>query len=90
MLNTVKSLGYTFFNSLPSIRFDTPANTIKKATMVAMPIITLLGMQSIQRVEAGPWVFCLCIASCTGLLEAPPLYGACLVACGATLPGPLP
>ena len=64
------------------------ANKIKKLTL---GFFTITVISTIPMVNGGPWVGSAALIACLGLIEVPPLFGACLVAAGAAyaLPTPL-
>jgi hypothetical protein len=72
-------------SSLPTL-----AQMAKNVKSIAMPAMALAVVSSLPGASAGPWAAALCIISCTGLITAPPLYGACLTVCGVAgaIPGP--
>jgi hypothetical protein len=67
-----------------------PAQVGKNLTAIAIPVIAYVALSSLQTADAGPWAACICIAACVGLIEAPPLFAACLAACGVAAGLPTP
>jgi len=75
-------------NALSS--FGSPARGLTKTAKYAIPIILLTLSSMPTGADAGTWAAAICIVACIPLLEAPPLFAACLTACGAAgaIPGP--
>jgi hypothetical protein len=100
--DTISSFASQAYRSLPSVsrfRLSTPSEMIKKATIVAIPVILLLGVQRAQVVEGGLLSAWIAAAACVGvgLLSIPasgglsaPLVMSCEAAFAAGLVLPLP
>ena len=64
---------------------------IGKTLMVITPVaLGIFAVSNLPIAEAGPWASCLTIAACLPLIEAPPLFAACLAAAGVALALPTP
>lgn len=66
-VSLTQNLAQTAYQSLPSIRLDTPKNILAKANRVALPAIALVGASFLPRADGGPVVEVGCMAVCAGL-----------------------
>jgi hypothetical protein len=57
---------------------------------LAIPVIVIAGLSSIPGADAGPLFGSLTLAACLPLIEAPPLFAACLVAAAGAYGAPTP
>lgn len=89
-MTIIQSIRNMAYMAIPKLKIDTPSNMLKKIEKIAIPAIALASMGSVQGADAGPWFACICIAACVPLMEAPPLFAACLAACGVALATPTP
>jgi hypothetical protein len=80
MIDSMKNLTHQASGFLPTLKIDTPSNILKKVTKIAIPVLVLVGVQHAQAVE-GAFFYCLCLAACVPLAEAPPLLAICIAAC---------
>ena len=87
MINSIRNFAYNTYESLPRLKLDTASNIVKKMTKIAIPVIVLVGTQQALAAD-GAWLYCLCLAACSPLAEAPPLLALCIAACTPLLPLP--
>ena len=90
MFATITTTMNTIYNAtpaMPRLKIDTPSNMLYKAQQIALPAILVLGTQNAQCAE-GAFLYCLCLAACAPLAEAPPLLAICIAACTPLLNAP--
>ena len=73
--------------AMPRLKIDSLGNMMEKAQQVAVPALVLLSAQNAQCAE-GAFLYCLCLAACVPLAEAPPLMALCIAACTPLLGTP--
>ena len=73
------------YNSMPTIRIDSPENMVKKATKIAVPALLLYGASFIQAEALG----CIGCAVCLATGVALPACAIPCAICVVTLPVPL-
>jgi len=71
-------------------RIVPPERVLQNIQKIALPAIALGTLATLPGVDGGPWAACICIAACVPLAEVPPLFAACLSACGVALTLPTP
>lgn len=100
MTSAISSFASKAYESIPRFRIDTPANMIKKVTLVAIPAILVFGSQyAVQGANGGPIAWAACIAACEAIAAAAtvatagaaaPSLMACVTACGPIFALPFP
>lgn len=87
MTRAISSFANKVYQSLPTIRIDTPPNMLRKTALLAIPVLMLYGAQHAKFAEAGPLAYAGCLAGCAAM---GPFAVACWPACLPILALPTP
>ena len=93
-----KNMSYALTNSrapetyapfIPHLRLDSIPNMVKKATLLAVPMIMMIGTSNLPTVSGGPVAYAACMAICLAATWGA-FVPACAAACAPSLAAPTP
>jgi hypothetical protein len=76
-------------STFPQLRLDSVPNMVKKATLLAVPMIMMIGTSNLPTVSGGPIAYAACMAICLAATWGG-FVPACAAACAPALAAPTP